>query len=147
MDPGIVRQVTTRWDAIVDGSVRLPVHDQLGFQRVDSADARASISLTWTAPDEYSNSAGNLQGGMLGAFVDAAMGAACAAHMTEDLYPALAEMKISFLRPARAGMKIHATARVIKPGKRLMFIEADVTDDDGNLLARVSGTEVPAKLP
>lgn len=142
-----MRVMRTRLEAYLAGDFEIPANDAFGFAIHPADDPKESVTATWVVPDEYCNSAGNLQGGMLGAFVDAAMGSACAAHMTEDLYPALAEMKISFLRPARARMKIHATARVIKPGKRLMFVEADVTDDEGNLLARITGTEVPAPLP
>jgi uncharacterized protein (TIGR00369 family) len=139
--------VRTRLEAYLAGDFKIPANDAFGFEMTPAADPKDSVTATWVVADEYCNSAGNLQGGVLAAFVDAAMGSACAAHMTEDLYPALAEMKISFLRPAKAGTKIHATARVIKPGKRLMFVEADVNDDEGNLLARISGTEVPAPLP
>ena len=137
----------TRWDAVVDGSVSLPVHDQLGFQRVEAADARTSISLTWTAPAEYSNSAGNLQGGVLAAFLDALLAGATSAHLEADVYPALAEMKLSIFRPVPAGTKLTGTGRVLKAGKRVLFAEAEVTDPDGKLVAKASGTEIPTTAP
>jgi hypothetical protein len=34
---------------------------------------------------------------------------------------------------------------VVKPGKRLLFVEADITDDAGIQLAKVTATEVPAR--
>ena len=137
----------SRLDAYLAGDFAIPVNAAFGFDVRPAADPTESVTVTWTVPAEYCNSAGNLQGGMLGVFVDAALGAARAAHIPDTVYPALAEMKISFFRPAKAGTQIKALARVVKPGQRLLFVEADVTDADGNLVARVSGTEVPAKAP
>jgi uncharacterized protein (TIGR00369 family) len=56
-------------------------------------------------------------------------------------------MKISFLRPAPAGTELTGTGRMLKAGKRLMFAEVEITDADGKLIAKVSGTELPASLP
>ncbi len=134
----------TRWEAYLDGAFTIPANDSFGFERQPTDDPKEGVEFTWKVPPELCNSAGNLQGGVLAAFVDSALSGACAAHLAEDVYPALAEMKISFLRPARAGSTIRARARVLKPGKRLLFVEAEVTDEAGNLLAKVSGTEVAA---
>lgn len=135
----------TRLDAYLAGDFTIPANDRFGFEVRPDTDPEQGVSVSWTVADEYCNSAGNLQGGILGAFADSAMGAACAAHLPEDMYPALVEMKISFLRPARSGSTIHARARVIKSGKRLLFVETEITNDSGDLLAKVTGTEVPAK--
>ena len=134
----------TRLDAYLAGDFTIPANDAFGFERVDTDDPKQGMTFRWKVPRDYVNSAGNLQGGVLAAFVDAVLGATCAAHMPADHYPALAEMKISFLRPARAGTTITATGRVLKSGARLLFVEAEVTGEDGKLLAKVTGTEIPA---
>ena len=134
----------TRFDAIVDGTERLPINDTMGFELQPSPNPQESISFTWTVPKEYCNTTGNVQGGILAAFADAVLGAASAAHLPAERYPALAEMKISILRPAPAGTELTGTGRVVKPGKRLLFSEAEITDADGDVIARASGTAVPA---
>ena len=135
----------TRWEAYLDGAFSIPANETLGFQRRETEDPN-EVSFTWTVPAELCNSAGNLQGGVLAAFADAVLGGLCATQLSEDSYPALAEMKISFLRPAPAGTTIIGTGRLLKAGKRLMFAEAEITDEQGRLLAKVSGTELPASL-
>ena len=135
----------TRWDAIADGTVRIPVNERMGFSVEDSSDPRASITFTWIVPEEYSNTAGNIQGGVLAAFADSVLGAATSAHLPEDRYPALAEMKISIFRPSPVGTKLTGKGYVVKSGKRVLFVEAEITDDDGKLVARASGTEIPAE--
>lgn len=132
----------TRWDAYKEGAFRIPATDTFGFERLDTDDG--SVAFRWTVPPEYCNSAGNLQGGVMAAFADAVLGGSCASEMPNDFYPALAEMKISFLRPAPAGSTILATGRVLKTGKRLIFAEAEITSEDGKLLAKITGTEIPA---
>ena len=135
----------TRWEAFLDGAFTIPASDTLGFERRDTGDPN-EVSFTWTVPPELCNSAGNLQGGILAAFADAVLGGLCATQLSEEMYPALAEMKISFLRPAPAGTKIVGTGRLLKAGKRLMFAEVEVVDEQGRLIAKVSGTELAASL-
>lgn len=135
----------TRWEAYLEGAFSIPANDSLGFQRRETQDPN-EVSFTWTVPAELCNSAGNLQGGVLAAFADAVLGGLCATQLPEDSYPALAEMKISFLRPAPAGTTITGTGRLLKAGKRLMFAEAEITDEAGRVVAKVSGTELPASL-
>ena len=131
----------SRWDAYKEGAFTIPANDTFGFERVETDD---SVAFRWTVPPEYCNSAGNLQGGVMAAFADAVLGGLCASEIPNDFYPALAEMKIQFLRPAPAGSTITATGRVLKPGKRLIFVEAEITDEAGKLLAKITGTEIPA---
>jgi uncharacterized protein (TIGR00369 family) len=136
----------TRWEKYLAGEFTNPAHDSFGFERVDTGDP-ADVVYRWKVPAEFTNSAGNLQGGVMAAFADAVLGGLCSSQIPEDVYPALAEMKISFLRPAPAGTTITASGRMLKAGKRIMFAEVEVKDDDGNLLAKVSGTELAAKAP
>jgi uncharacterized protein (TIGR00369 family) len=141
----------TRWDLYLEGGFKIPATDKFGFEYVGGGKGEQDGGghdeprFRWTVPEEYCNSAGNLQGGVLAAFADAVLGATCATHIPADFYPALAEMKVSFLRPAPAGTTITGTGRMVKSGKRLLFVEADITDGDGNLIAKVSGTEIPAE--
>lgn len=136
----------TRWDAIyTERSVQVPVNETLGFFMQDTTDPTEEVSFTWKVPREYCNSAGNLQGGMLATFADLVLGGATSAHLPADRYPALAEMKISIFRPAPAGTKITGRGRVLKAGKRVLFAEAEITDEDGDLIAKASGTEIPAR--
>jgi uncharacterized protein (TIGR00369 family) len=133
----------TRWDAYLDGDFSIPANDSFGFRRRDSGNPKESVTFTWEVPAELCNSAGNLQGGVLAAFADALLGGASAAHLAEDVYPALVEMKISIFRPASRGATLTGTGRVVQAGKRVVFAEAEVRDADDNLIAKASGTEVP----
>ena len=135
----------TRYDAIADSSQRVPINETMGFVLQEVSDPQEAVVFTWKIPPEYCNTAGNVQGGILAAFADSVLGAAVSAHLPADRYPALAEMKISIFRPAPAGAELTGRGRVVKPGKRVLFSEAEVTDEDGRLIAKASGTAVPAE--
>ena len=135
----------TRWEAARAGEFAIPASSTMGFVVEPTSDPADHIVLSWVVPKEYCNSAGHLQGGVLGAFMDALFGGACAAQLPEDQYPALAEMKLSIFRPSPAGTKLLGTGRILKAGKRVLFAEAEVTNDAGELVAKASATEIPAR--
>lgn len=73
--------------------------------------------------------------------VDSAMGAS-AVTMVKDrkVFVANTEMKVSFLRPSRLGDTLTCTATVRKPGNTISFLEAQVCNQDGELVATATST-------
>jgi uncharacterized protein (TIGR00369 family) len=56
------------------------------------------------------------------------------------------EMKASFFAPAPGGVPLYAEGRCLKLGRRVAFMEADLFDEAGKLLARLSTSGVPMPL-
>lgn len=76
---------------------------------------------------------------------DSAAGYAALTLIPLDMEVVTAEIKINLLAPAR-GDRLIATGRVIKPGKRLSIVTAEVhAEEDGKqtLIAILQGTMVP----
>lgn len=76
---------------------------------------------------------------------DSAAGYAALTMLPLDMEVVTAEIKINLLAPAR-GDRLIATGRVIKPGKRLSVVTAEVhAEADGvqTLIAILQGTMVP----
>jgi uncharacterized protein (TIGR00369 family) len=93
------------------------------------------------ADERFSNPVGIVQGGFVSAFADSAMGASSVTQVRDrKVFSANAEMKISFFRPARIGSTLTCTATVVSGGKRANFVEAEVVDDEGRVIARASST-------
>ena len=44
------------------------------------------------------------------------------------------------MRPAKVGTTLTCTAEVISGGKRAAFLEAEVVDDEGRLVAKATST-------
>ncbi len=91
------------------------------------------------ADERHHNPMGTLHGGIYCDLADAAMGYAYAATLGEGETFTTVELKINFLRPVRKG-RLTAEAKVIKAGSALGYVECDVTDQAGKLVARAAST-------
>jgi uncharacterized protein (TIGR00369 family) len=95
------------------------------------------------AHEKFANTAGIMQGGLVGAFADSSMGAAAVTFLEgRKAFVVNAELKVSFLKPVRIGSTLTCTAFVVSGGKRVSFVEADVVDDDDRLVLRATSTYV-----
>lgn len=102
-------------------------------------------SSTWTmrADERFENPAGIMQGGFIAAFCDSAMGAAAVTFAGDrKVSVANAELKVSMLRAVVTGSQLTCAARVTSGGRNVAFVEADVTDQGGVLLARATSTYI-----
>ncbi len=80
-------------------------------------------------------------GGSVSAFMDATMGVCALTQVVqENNVVSTIEMKISFVSPALIGRKLIGTAKTIKKGKRILFVEGQIHNDEGDLIAIGSGT-------
>ena len=89
--------------------------------------------------ERYHNPMGTLHGGIYCDLADAAMGYAYAATLGEGETFTTVELTINFFRPMRHG-KLTAEAKVIKAGSTLGYVECDVSDQNGKLLAKAAST-------
>jgi uncharacterized protein (TIGR00369 family) len=89
--------------------------------------------------ERYHNPMGTLHGGVYCDLADAAMGYAYAATLAEGETFTTVELKINLFRAARQG-KLTAEATVIKAGSTLGYVECEVKDQDGKLLAKAAST-------
>ena len=93
------------------------------------------------ADERFANPTGIVQGGFVTAFADSAMGAASLTYARErKVFSANAELKISFFKPARIGSTLTCTAVVVSGGRRAAFVEAEVVDDEGRVVAKATST-------
>ena len=112
----------------------------LGMVCIDKSEPGRSV-WTMLADERFANPVGIVQGGFVAAFADSAMGAASVTFARDrKVFSANAEIKVSFLKPAKVGSTLTCTAFVISGGNRAAFIEAEVTDEDGRLIAKASST-------
>ena len=113
-----------------------PIGRLLGFV-LEMEPGRAVFEME--ADERHHNPMYTLHGGVHCDLADAAMGYAYAATLAEGESFTTVELKINFLRAVRQGM-LTAEARVVKAGSALGYVECDVTDQGGRLVARASST-------
>src|SRR5213595_1097256 len=89
--------------------------------------------------ERHHNPMGTLHGGIYCDLADAAMGYAYAATLAEGEAFTTIELKINFLRAVRMAT-LTAEARVVKAGSTLGYVECEVKDQSGNLVAKAAST-------
>jgi uncharacterized protein (TIGR00369 family) len=114
-----------------------PIGRLIGFSLKAIEPGRAVFEMQ--VDDRHHNPMGTLHGGVYCDLADAAMGYAYAATLGEGETFTTVELKINFLRAVRQAT-LTAEARVVKAGNTLGYVECDVKDQTGILVARASST-------
>jgi uncharacterized protein (TIGR00369 family) len=114
-----------------------PIGRLLGFVLKSIEPGRAVFEME--ADERHHNPMGTLHGGVYCDLADAAMGYAYAATLGEGETFTTVELKINFFRPVRKG-KLTAEASVVRAGATLGYVECDVKDGEGRLVARAAST-------
>ncbi|MDX2361657.1 MAG: PaaI family thioesterase [Crocinitomicaceae bacterium] len=80
-------------------------------------------------------------GGSISALMDATMGVCALSQVLQDnRVVSTMEMKISFTAPSLLGDELKATAKIVKRGKKLLFVEGEIKNQKGQLIAIATGT-------
>jgi uncharacterized protein (TIGR00369 family) len=121
---------------------RPPASDTLGFHVVRVDQAKMQIEVTCEGRPEFCNPAGQVQGGFLMAMLDETMSVAAVVASNMTAFVPTLEMKTSFLRPALPGT-LKVVGRVAKWGRQICFLEGELYDAEGRLLAKATSTAMP----
>ena len=114
----------------------------LGYRR--DAWGEGSTTISWDATPEYGfPTAGGqvIQGGLVTALLDAAMGGACWSVLDDGEAFLTADLRVEFLRSTRPGT-VSATGTVVRRTRRVVFCEAVLVDAEGKQLAASRCTQV-----
>jgi uncharacterized protein (TIGR00369 family) len=127
-----------------DVMITIPPHCDvtLGMTCVDKSQPGRTV-WRMLAADSFANAVGVVQGGVLAAMADSAMGSATitfARAAGRKGYSSSIEMKTTYLAPAKVGSRLECIGRVIQDGSRVMFAEAEIVDDQGTRIARTSAS-------
>jgi uncharacterized protein (TIGR00369 family) len=125
-----------------DRRSRPHVWHTLGYRQVGWSEGSATIE--WDATEEYCFPTANgpiVQGGLVTALLDAAMGGACWTVLSGEEVFLTADLRVEFLRSSRPGT-LRAVGEVVRRSRRVVFCSAGLTDVDGHLLAASRCTQV-----
>lgn len=125
-------------DALLAGEVPPPPVAQLLGIRLLSIDADAAVFEMEMRP-EHANPMGTIQGGVICALADAAMGLAYAYRLEEDETFTTLELKTNYLRAVTEGT-LTATGRVIHQGRTVGLTDCEVVDEQGRRVAHATST-------
>ena len=116
---------------------RAPVGDLVGFEVPEAGNGRTVVTLQ-SGPQHF-NPMGTLHGGILCDIADTAMGVAFASTLGPGESFTTVELKINYLRPVREA-RLRAEGRVVQRGRTVGYVECEVTDEQGKLIAKSNST-------
>jgi len=111
----------------------------LGLDIIDAKPNDGWVRIRFEAKPEFCNASGNVQGGILAAMLDDAMGPAVLITTNAKTMPTTIDMHVSYLAPARPGPLI-GEAMVVQLGKTVGFVEARLVDEMGLIVARATAS-------
>lgn len=117
----------------------VPYAQLLGIQLEKLAPGEATLTLP--VRRELSQNHGVVHGGATASLIDSATAFAILTLLEPEERVTTVDLTISYLRPAREG-HMRATARVLRQGRRLLTVSAEVTDTGGTLLATALSTYI-----
>jgi uncharacterized protein (TIGR00369 family) len=114
-----------------------PIGKTLGFELVEYEEGGAFFSMLvnqnhWSLID-------TVQGGVLTAIAEAAIGVAFATTLAEGETFTITELHIHYLRAVKQG-RVDARAKVIDRRRRLGLVECELRDEKDQLLAKIAST-------
>jgi uncharacterized protein (TIGR00369 family) len=116
-----------------------PVAKLLGWQLIEIDRPNMSIELEFEATGDFLNPSGNVQGGILCAMLDDTLGPAIFAATDFKRQGRTIDLHTHFIRPVFPG-KIRGKGQVTRLGKSVAFMEGQLFDSSGELLARATGS-------
>lgn len=118
----------------------------LGWNLLDLDREKGWIRVSFEAKPEFCNPMGHVQGGFIAAMLDDAAAVAVIVKSGARLSIPTLEFKTTFFAPAKVGT-LYAEGRCLRLGKRAAFMESELFDPEGKLLARMSVTALPVPMP
>jgi uncharacterized protein (TIGR00369 family) len=114
-----------------------PIARLIGFD-LESIELGRSV-FSFVAGEKHANPMGTLHGGVICDVADAAMGTAVATTLEDDESFTTLTLTADYFKPVWT-QKLRAAARVTKRTRQIGFIECEVEDEQGRLVAKVQST-------
>jgi acyl-CoA thioesterase len=115
-----------------------PIAQYLGMRLVELIPGYAKIAMK--IRPEHLNFNGYIFGGIIAAVADQAFAYATNSLVSQSI---ASQFNIHFINGANVGDELIAECHVVKSGRRVGISEMTVTDQDGKLIAKATGTTIP----
>lgn len=122
-------------------------YDLLGSEVLSFDPASETVTMRFVAPQCFITGRGGVQGGLVAGFLDEVMGRAHVEATEGAEAPLNLDIAMTLLKLIPAGPML-AKGRVIRRGRRTIFLEGELFDEAGTTLyARATSTAIPTPIP
>lgn len=125
--------------SLLSTSPRPPCAETLGWELLAEHPEQGRIEIAFHPNASMLNPRGTVQGGFVAAMLDDTMGPALVSMSGDKEAPVSLDMNVTFVKPVVPG-RVIGKGRVVGRTKAIAFLEAELFDEDGDLLARATST-------
>ena len=118
----------------------------LGFELIDFSVADGWAEVAFNPRAEFANPAGAVQGGLVCAMLDDAMGVAASISRRLTVIVPTLQMSVSYLNPTPVA-RVVARGEVLRFGSSSVVMQGTLRDTEGKMLAVATATAVPRPYP
>jgi uncharacterized protein (TIGR00369 family) len=119
----------------------------LGSEFVSFDEATQTVTMRFTVKRAMCTWRGGVQGGLVAGYLDDVMGYAYVAATGGEMAPLNLDISMSLIRLIPEGATVIGKGRVVKGGRRVIFLEGELLAEDGTLYARSTSTALPTPRP
>ena len=131
--------------SVLEGLTLPPAAILLGSEFLSEDPEAGTVEVAFHPDDRMLNPTGTVQGGIVAAMLDDTMGPALLVATRGELVASTIDMSVSFLRPVKPG-RVIGRGRVVRLGRQVAFLEAELCDEAGVVLARATSSAVPVPV-
>lgn len=124
-----------------------PHSSLLGSRFVGFDEVTCTATMHFRVHREMTTWRGGVQGGLVAGYLDDVMGYAFVAMSGGEQAPLNLEISMQLLGQLPEGATIVGKGRVVRAGRRVIFLEGELTSEDGQVLARATSTAIPTARP
>ena len=124
-----------------------PHSSLLGSEFVGFDEETATATMRFTVRKQMTTWRGGVQGGLVAGYLDDVMGYAYVAMTDGEQAPLNLEISMQLLGLLPEGATIIGKGRVVRGGRRVIFLEGELQTEEGQVLARATSTAIPTMRP
>lgn len=133
--------------AFSDSDGQSPHTALLGSSFVGYDEETCTATMRFEVRREMCTWRGGVQGGLVAGYLDDVMGYAYVAMTGGEQAPLNLDINMTLLQLIPAGATIIGKGRVVRAGRRVIFLEGELLAEDGTVLARATSTAIPTPKP
>ena len=134
-------------DVTVDGGESSPHTELLGSKFISFDPETNTATMRFTVKPEMCTWRGGVQGGLVAGYLDDVMGYAYVAATEGRNAPLNLDLTMSLLKLIPVGATIIGKGRVVRAGRKVVFLEGELQAEDGTIYARCTSTALPTPRP
>lgn len=123
-----------------------PAAEVMGQQLLDVDVEAGVVRVAYNTTTQLANRFGAIHGGMTAAMMDDIISLAAGLKIEWGQITPTLEMKVSYIKQGKPGSRLIAEARTVRRGSKVIFLEADLKEEDGALIATASSTVAVAAM-